>query len=77
MLLRKKNISSRYVLAGGQLSLAGGILLTQFAERLTASDAFAGFLTGLGGVLVGVSLVLNLSGLRKMRCHATDRGEWQ
>jgi hypothetical protein len=42
-----------------------------------ASDALAGFLTGVGGVLVGVSLVLNLSSLRRMRCHATNRGEWK
>lgn len=80
MLFRRKNVSPRYPFAIGQLSLAAGILLTRFGTRIplpmpegvVASEAAAGFFTALGGTLLGISLVLNLSALRDMRCKSTD-----
>ena len=59
----------RLFLASGQLSLVFGILLSR-AERLDAlglGDIGQGILAGLAGVLIGASIVFNLTALREMR----------
>lgn len=51
----------------GQLCLAIGIVLSRFGPRFVGSDLGVGFIDGLWGVLVGVSIALNMSGLLRMR----------
>ena len=54
----------------GMACLAAGIVLQRFAPRLFHSDVHnfaAGFITGVSGVLIGLSIVLNLTGLMMRR----------
>jgi hypothetical protein len=67
MLLRHRVADPRKRLAVGQLALVLGILASRFGPRLAASDFADGLFAGMAGVLLGLSIVLNVTGLRGMR----------
>ena len=61
MLLRARSVKPSALIGAGQLALAAGLVLERFAHP--AADFWQGFVAGLTGVLIGLSLVLNLRGL--------------
>ena len=65
MLLAKRLTHSKHWIAAGQLSLVCGIVLQRFLHPST--DFWQGFAAGLSGVLIGLSIVLNLRGLSLWR----------
>jgi hypothetical protein len=70
MLLRKHLQDPRRRLAAGGLSLALGIMLARFGPRLTGGpgrDFADGMIQGASAALMGLSIVLNLTGLIGMR----------
>jgi hypothetical protein len=83
MLLRaEKRRDPRALIALGQISLIPGILLLRHVRHVEAggeplwaalaSDFGLGFLSGLGGTLLGVSIVLQLTGLWRLRWRRED-----
>ncbi len=78
MLLRNRNIDPKKKLQLGQICLLFGIFLVGMAAAETSGhlkslfgftipDFLQGFMAGQGGVLLGVSIVLNVIGLRELR----------
>lgn len=67
MLLRKYNVRPNILIGIAQLSLVFGILFNRLLPKLWTTDFGEGFSAGLGGMLIGVSLVLNGFALRKYR----------
>ena len=67
MLLRYRNTRYNVYLAIGQLSLVIGILLNRFVPRFLTSDFCTGCCYGLSGVLIGLSIVMNVTGMVKYR----------
>ena len=65
MLLRTHHARPATLIGAGQLALAAGLVLHRFVHP--AADLWQGFVAGLGGVLIGFSLVLNLTGLVRSR----------
>ncbi len=68
MILRKKK--PLYTLAIGQIAMVLGIILVLMMRPLEAREPMSfmtGFLTGLSGTLLGLSIVLNLSGMLRLR----------
>jgi|GEM_PF-5837684 len=76
MLLRErwKNKPSREIIAIGMACLWMGILMTAGASCWFDSPPFlSGFLHGLAAVLVGVSIVINIQGLKRHRTEQARR----
>jgi hypothetical protein len=65
MLLAKRLTHPNHWIAAGQLSLVAGIALQRFLHP--PADFWQGFVAGLSGVLIGLSIVLNLRGLTLWR----------
>ncbi|MCG6962367.1 MAG: hypothetical protein LJE95_03760 [Acidobacteria bacterium] len=65
MLLRARHVKASTFIGAGQLSLVAGLVLERFAHP--GADFWQGFVAGLTGVLIGLSLVLNLRGLTLAR----------
>lgn len=63
----QRHTDPRTQLGIGQLCLALGIVLSRFGPHFVRSDLGIGFIDGLWGVLIGVSIALNLGGLVRMR----------
>ncbi len=61
MILRDRLNDSRALIGAGQLCLVLGLVGQRFIHP--SSDFWAGFISGLTGVLIGVSIVLNVRGL--------------
>jgi len=82
MLLRRysNKIPPQKVLAMGQVTMLVGLgciavgqIVLRFAPEMTGfswMDFLGGFLHGLGGTCMGVSIVLNVTGFRRMREEA-------
>lgn len=74
MLIRRLNLSSRVRAGIGQFCLVLGILLSRSSRGgeaspfgVDVSDFWQGLLAGLAGVLLGVSIPLNLMAVRRWR----------
>lgn len=79
MLLQKRNIHWRTMIMIGQLNLSGGltIMLLNWYFMLgykigtilpvLSGNFYQGFLTGLSGAAIGISIVFNIQGLLKWR----------
>ena len=73
MLLRRMDIEPRTQIALGQICLVLGLagllstLLPGDRGPLTDRGFLQGFVTGFCGVLLGVSAVLNVTGIRRLR----------
>jgi hypothetical protein len=61
MLLKHRLHNPEALIAVGQLSLVVGILTQRFVHPPT--DLWQGFVAGLSGVLIGLSIVCNVRGL--------------
>ena len=71
MLVKEQKLSGKQIIGIGQLLLsiglgcnAAALLLDRFT---TVHDFFLGFLAGLGAVFLGVSIVFNVTGLKKRK----------
>ena len=67
MLLRNRLHDPRALISAGMLCLATGILAQRFIHP--PSDFWQGFVAGLSGVLIGLSIVFNLRGMMLRRRH--------
>ncbi|MFH1278785.1 MAG: hypothetical protein ABIK65_10450 [Candidatus Eisenbacteria bacterium] len=67
MLLRRHIADPRRRIAIGQVCLVLGIVLSRFGSRLTSSDFAEGLVAGMSGVLLGLSIVLMVTGLIRIR----------
>ena len=65
MLLRKRFHDSQSMISVGVSCLAVGIVAQRFIHPPT--DFWQGFVAGLSGVLIGLSIVFNLRGLMLRR----------
>lgn len=72
MLLRNRLHNPNGLIAIGQLSLVVGIGAQRFIHPPT--DFWQGFVAGLAGVLIGLSIVCNVRGLVLWR-RAREKGE--
>lgn len=72
MLLRYHNTRYNVYLTVGQFSLVFGILLNRFLPRFLESEFWTGFCHGLSGVLIGLSIVMNITGMIKYRQYKND-----
>ena len=72
MLLHYHHVKYNVYLSIGQFSLVAGIFLNRFPTRFIESDFWTGFCHGLSGVLIGLSIVMNLAGLIKYRQMKND-----
>jgi hypothetical protein len=61
MILRKRLHDPGALIAFGTTCLAAGIVAQRFIHP--ATDFWQGFVAGLSGMLIGVSIVLNMRGL--------------
>jgi len=61
MLLRNRLKNPNALLTAGMICLATGILAQRFLHPPT--DFWQGFVAGLSGVLIGLSIVFNIRGL--------------
>ena len=61
MLLRNRFYDPQAMIAGGMSCLATGILAERFIHPPT--DFWQGFVIGVSGALIGLSVVFNLRGL--------------
>ena len=68
MLLRNRLHEPEALIRVGMLSLMVGILAQRFVHPPT--DFWQGFVAGVSGVLVGLSIVLNMRGLMLRRRRA-------
>jgi hypothetical protein len=76
MLLRErsKDKPSRNFISVGMASLMTGFLLVAAGSNwFDGTPWLSGFLLGLAGVLIGLSLVMNVQGLRKYRAEQSRR----
>ena len=76
MLLREKwsKRPSRDIIAVGMACLWIGVLLAAAGSKwLESPPLLSGFLLGLAGVLLGVSIVINIAGLRRYRTEQARR----
>jgi len=67
MFLRNKLHDSQSMIGAGMLCLATGIVLQRFIHPPT--DFWQGFVAGLSGTLIGLSIVFNMRGLMLRRKH--------
>jgi len=71
---RWKDKPSRNFISVGMASLMMGFLLSAAGSRwFESTPILSGFLLGLAGVLFGLSLVMNVQGLRKYRAEQARR----
>ena len=68
MLLRNRLHEPEALIRAGMLSLMVGILAQRFVHP--PADFWQGFVAGVSGVLVGLSIVLNMRGLMLRRRRA-------
>ncbi len=74
MLLREswKDRPSREIIAIGMACLWIGVLMGAAGSSWIKSPALlSGFLLGLAGVLLGLSIVVNIAGLKRYRAERT------
>jgi len=74
MLMLRKGVSSRVYLAVGPLTFTLGILASFvgiWGDGTGLSDFARGVLIGLAAVLLGVSIVFNIAGIRLRRQEGT------
>jgi hypothetical protein len=70
MLLRNRLRDPDALIRAGLLSLIVGILAQRFVHP--PGDFWQGFVAGISGVLIGLSIVLNLRGLMLRRRRAEE-----
>ena len=71
MLLRNRFHDPGALITFGSSCLAIGIVAQRFVHP--DSDFWQGFIAGLSGLLIGVSIIFNLRGLVLRRKESTDR----
>ena len=69
MLLRNRLHDSRAMTSAGMACLAVGIVAQRFIHPPT--DFWQGFVAGISGLLIGLSIVFNLRGLMLWRNQGT------
>ena len=69
MILRNRLHDPQAMIAVGMSCLAAGILAQRFIHPPT--DFWQGFVAGLSGTLIGLSIVFNLRGLMLKRKHSS------
>jgi hypothetical protein len=69
MILRNRLHDSQAMIAVGMSCLATGILAERFIHPPT--DFWQGFVIGVSGALIGLSVVFNLRGLMLKRKHSS------
>ncbi len=67
MLFQQYNWKYNVYITIGQIALVAGILMNLFLPNIWTSDFGTGFCYGLSGVLIGLSIVMNITGLIKYR----------
>jgi hypothetical protein len=72
MLLERLHTPPRTIMAMGQLALVAALVGQRFVHPHT--DFWRGFVEGLCGTLLGVSIVLNLRGLMLVRRQRRQGG---
>lgn len=67
MFLRKRLHNSQAMINAGMICCATGLVAQRFIHPPT--DFWQGFVAGLSGVLIGLSIVFNMRGLMLRRRH--------
>jgi len=67
MFLRKRLHNSQAMINAGMICCATGVVAQRFIHPPT--DFWQGFVAGLSGVLIGLSIVFNMRGLMLRRRH--------
>jgi hypothetical protein len=65
MILRNRLSSPQAMISAGSFCLAAGLIAQRFIHP--PSDFWQGFVAGLSGMLIGLSIVFNLRGLMLQR----------